>query len=99
MIDIKEATEALKLFEIEINAIGWNDTRVEQFKQAIKILKKALTELERLQKKETPMKVVKGKYNSSSCKICNLDVTHMFHNKYKNYCPHCGQKLDLSVKK
>ena len=35
--------EALKLFEIEVNAIGWNDPRVEQFKEAIKILKQALT--------------------------------------------------------
>ena len=35
--------EALKLFEIEVNAIGWNDPRVEQFKEAFKILKQALT--------------------------------------------------------
>ena len=35
--------EALKLFEIEVNAISWNDARVEQFKEAIKILKQALT--------------------------------------------------------
>ena len=32
------------------NAISWNDARVQQFKEAIKILKQSITELERLQK-------------------------------------------------
>ena len=49
MIDIEKVREALKLFEIEVPAIGWNDPRVKQFKEAaIKILKQAITELERL---------------------------------------------------
>ena len=48
MMGIEKVREALKLFEIEVNAIGWNDPRVKQFKEAIKILKQAITELERL---------------------------------------------------
>ena len=49
MIDIEKVREALKLFEIEVPAIGWNDPRVKQFKEAaIKILKQAITELYRL---------------------------------------------------
>ena len=51
--------EALKLFEIEVNAIGWNDPRVEQFKEAIKILKQALTPPTQEEATEKELEVLK----------------------------------------
>lgn len=53
------------------------------------------TELERLQKKEIPMKPFKTD-NNYNCEVCHkwLNI------KYKhNYCPSCGQKLDWSDEK
>ena len=98
MIDIEKVREALKLFEIEVNAIGWNDTRVEQFKEAIKILKQAITELERLQKKETPMETkyydedyMFGKSGTHHCGVCGKKVAPEIGHKY---CPYCGQKIE-----
>ena len=98
MMGIEKVREALKLFEIEVNAIGWNDTRVEQFKEAIKILKQAITELERLQKKETPMETkyydedyMFGKSGTHHCGVCGKKVAPEIGHKY---CPYCGQKIE-----
>ena len=54
----------------------------------------ALTELDRLQKKEVPMKVIYDEKLKGYCPIC--DRTDMI--PYDLYCPKCGQKLDWSDK-
>ena len=50
-------------------------------------LEKAITELERLQQKETPYK---PQMSDSGYYVCKCSQRLPF----KNYCPQCGQKLD-----
>lgn len=58
-----------------------------------KVIEQALTELDRLQKKETAMKVDIGTYGILSdthrCPNCNVRIKEM------NYCKHCGQRIDF----
>jgi hypothetical protein len=49
------------------------------------------TELERLQKKETPMKVNRSQNIFGKCQCGNLPLRH-----HQVYCDVCGQKLDWS---
>ena len=67
-------------------------------------LEKAITELERLQQKETPMKVdlrisTNEPYTPLDKQYCPSCYERLsYENKY-NYCPHCGQHLDWSDEK
>jgi len=81
MIDIEKVKEALDL------AINWKAMTGQPMADEII---EALTELERLQKKEVPMKV-NGDENDWGCKNCDSTIEHQYPR-----CPNCGQKLDWS---
>ena len=55
-----------------------------------KLIEQALTELERLQKKEIPMKV-NGDTNDWGCKNCDSTIEYQYPR-----CPYCGQALNWS---
>jgi len=96
MIDIekiREALENLKGIDIFIDGSIWSYTDTD-YEDDIKLIEKALTELDRLQKKEVPMKVIYDEKLKGYCPIC--DRTDMI--PYDLYCPKCGQKLDWSDK-
>jgi len=107
MIDIKKVKEALEKLKIS-NIYGLGHFLHSATEEENKILDQALNELERLQAKETPMKIGKieeygitATCKNVSCKRCNQATTfsrrQSVFGKYKpNYCSNCGQKLDWS---
>ena len=66
--------------------------------EEINEIDKALGELERLQKREVPMKPILGTDNRGRldclCSNCSRDVA-----LDEKYCSHCGQRLDWSDEK
>ena len=66
----------------------------------LKILEHEKT-LQELLEKETPKKVIEAaayQYTrAAKCPVCNKRYS-MSNSKKYIYCPHCGQKLDWSVK-
>lgn len=88
-MDIKKVREALK---------DIHDNEFYDMTEKMEIVNEAITELERLQKKEVAMIVdykTFSKYdNWFSCPNCNSVVKRLDY-----YCSSCGQKLDWSDEK
>lgn len=99
MKDIEKSKLALiELYDRALNGsketmslIKWNDT-----------IKKALTRLEELEKKETPMKPKMVDYTTQHflCPSCNetisVDESETFNKIFNVFCKYCGQRLELS---
>ena len=61
------------------------------------LIDNAVDELERLQKKETPIKVIKnGGYDT--CPNCKKIVPYEWVNVHKQHCGYCGQKIKYGVR-
>jgi hypothetical protein len=102
MIDIEKVREALKRLRN-----GYDDKYYKQFTNSAEkqdedynTVLKAITELERLQKKETAMKPVWHRgltplTDHAKCPNCYNTMT----TRYFAYCESCGQKLDWSDEK
>ena len=92
----KEHLEVLKKIDIIIDGCAWNYKDTD-YKESFENIEQALTELDRLQKKEIPMKVDIGTYGILSdthrCPSCNKRIID------GTYCRYCGQKLDWSDEK
>ena len=96
MIDISKVRQALHSLDF-IKDICATDEDIDTYAP---IIKNAIDELERLQAKETPMKVIDDK-----CPICksslvieywdNIEELTTVRIKIKGYCNHCGQRIDF----
>jgi predicted RNA-binding Zn-ribbon protein involved in translation (DUF1610 family) len=68
----------------------------------LETIRKTADELERLQQKETPMKVVEIEPYHFNCPVCNetirIDITRVYGRTFYKYCKNCGQHLDWSEK-
>jgi len=63
------------------------------------IVYEAIDELERLQKKEVPMKVAHHNNGMRYCPVCEKSYLHNGHGNENKFCGYCGVKLDWSNKK
>ena len=71
------------------------------------IIEEALTELDRVQKKETPLKVEYVQLVGNRVAVCPVCKMGIWSKEYidntimytSQYCNHCGQKLDWSDEK
>jgi hypothetical protein len=96
MIDIEQAKKSLSNMIDEYNVLLERYKLSGGFGNWYIHVKKALTELEQLQKKETPMKPIIDD-NQPYCPICKTDLYHGrgIMDKYTDYyCIKCGQLLD-----
>ena len=96
MIDIEKVKREINDLDVDIkDAFSGNATNYD-----VAIIKNAINELERLQAKEIPMKVIDDK-----CPICksslvieywdNIEELTTVRIKIKGYCNHCGQRIDF----
>jgi len=92
MIDIEKVKLDLKMSD-SMKVAGCHVLSRETYNDVYN----ALTELERLQKKETPIKVIKnGGYDT--CPNCKKIVPYEWVNVHKQHCGYCGQKIKYGVK-
>ena len=86
-----------KWWHIEEDDYEWREDcmiEIPQYVQDLIVeLEETEKELDRLQKKETPMKV-NGYTNDWGCKVCDSTIEFEYPR-----CPYCGQKLDWSDEK
>ena len=109
MIDIekvKEAIESIKKIDIYVDGSFWNYKDTD-YKNDVIVIEHVINELERLQQKEIPMKVLyftqERGFRIEMCPKCKSSIQflkhgHEIHNR-GNYCDICGQHLDWSDNK
>ncbi len=76
---------------IDIDKLKEAVNGIHNKQKGYELIKVSVDELERLQKKETPMKVIEKHYCPSCINNYNFGID--------NYCSDCGQKLDWSDEK
>ena len=91
MSDIEKVRKALEIvgeaFTDEKEIAPYKSLKLNTY-QEYKLFDEAITELERLQKKEVPMKL-NGDINDWGCKVCDSTINYQYPR-----CPFCGQRLD-----
>ena len=101
MIDIAKVREALSTIAYAVLDDN-GKIIIDYHDEECGIIANALTELERLQKKEVAMKPIKGidgRDDCYDCPVCNSIVHETYVSHNNKYCNNCGQKLDWNDEK